>query len=514
MVLVTGAAGTGKTTVVLQWVAGLGPQVRVAWLTLDPRDNEPHRFWSALAEALTLACPELDWRPRRTAHARIDPGDIDRLLEGLASIDPPLVVVLDDLHFVVDESILADMDLLAAGLPEGVLLVLVSRGRPELRLARLAASRQLVEITGRDLQFTLAETRTFLRDAGLGKDWATRAGARLVQNATGGWAVAVSLTARLSRSGRPLGPRDVQRARRDIARYLTEEVLQSQPDEVRDFLLDTSVLDEITIPVANAVRHRDDAADFLDHLDRHDLFVSQVFDRADLQHWRVHAVVRDYLRGRLEDHDPERFAELNRRAGQYFASLDPAQAIGHALAGGDFALAADLVEAETAAGPEHERDYSTLLGWLEALPLSLFADRAALRAMGVNIAFLLGRTDLAGQWLRARVVDDQTSLEDVAAEAWQASAVGDVPRLREMCLVGLSLCDASSYWWRGLHGSLAAAEVAMGNVQDALRSLLLLPRDDVDTTPPELFALHELIRVSIAVLQSRLGDPICCCALA
>jgi ATP/maltotriose-dependent transcriptional regulator MalT len=228
-----------------------------------------------------------------------------------------VVLVLDDIHLVAHPEILRGLDLISSRLPESVVLALVGRARPPLRLARRAAAHELVELRGSDLMFSLSETKALLRRQ-QGSLTGT-AGAHLVHAATGGWPVAVALTAARASAHHPVTPRDVQVARAEVGRFLAEEVLARQPASVQRFMLDTSVLDGITVGGANQLRDATDAGPHLDHLDRHQLVLPAPHADGDTEVWHQHVLLRDFLRSRVAEREPERWVLLRRRAARLAA---------------------------------------------------------------------------------------------------------------------------------------------------------------------------------------------------
>ena len=151
LVLVTGPAGSGKTVLVRQWLDRVDEPC--AWLTVDPRDNDPARFWAYFAGAVSVSLPGLGWSSEEQVTAEL----LETLADRLGAV-APLLMVIDDLHFLVDPEVLEQLDQLVRTLPAGVRLVLVSRAAPQLRLARYRAAGELVEVRGRDLLFTTEET--------------------------------------------------------------------------------------------------------------------------------------------------------------------------------------------------------------------------------------------------------------------------------------------------------------------------------------------------------------------
>jgi LuxR family maltose regulon positive regulatory protein len=497
LVLVTGPAGSGKTVLVRQWIDTLGQ--RTAWLTVDPRDNDPARFWTYFASAVSASAAAVDWSPGDGVTAE----SIEELAAQLTTA-APFLLVLDDLHFLVEHEVLDQLGELVDIWPADVRLVLVSRATPTLRLARHRAAGQLVEVRGNELLFTTGEIEQVLRRP------PRDATAAAVQDSTGGWPVAVAFATHLPKPapGTPSTP--TARSRQQIADYLTEEVLRTQPEQVQTFLLDSSVLDEITVAAANAIRGSTDAAEHLEFLERHDIFLSAL-DGTDVDTWRHHALVRDHLRRTLERTQQERWTHLHTGAARYFTGREPERAIGHALAAPDHDLAADLIERvmDRYDGPHSGNKVVTAqpLRWLEALPDHVYAEREALRLFGLSLAAPWARDDLVDRWLAARPAGSAVAMEELFAHVWRADLAGDMPRCREFALRALALCKPQSPWWHFMHSMVAPAEHMLGNADAEVESLRALQSPLGDRITRGTGSSQEFYRALPVVVRSKQGEP-------
>lgn len=418
----------------------------MAWVALDPRDNSPTRLWAHIHSSLKDAIPDLRWQPA----PRVDDGTTDALVSELNARFPLLTIVVDDLHFLLDDRALTTVGALVSGLGATSRLALISRTRPRLRLSKMLAAGDAVQIRGEELFFTPEETEYALHAARRGVLGAPPGTAREVHEFTGGWPVAVGLAVRLAWPADDLGRPDSQLARTDLADYLTEEVFQTQSEEVQQFLLDTVVLDAITVEAANVVRERLDAARWLDRLERDHLFLTRVGTGSEAR-WQLHAIVRDYLRERLEREEPLRWKERHLRAGQFFVATDLERAMTHLLMAGAYDMAADHLERRiddvaTWQGVENP----PLLRWLEAMPDPVIARRPRLFAQALGVARSGQRHDLYHRWIRVRPTMRSNSLEHWLAEAEAADDAGDAERMRAAALAGLQVGEANSTWATGL----------------------------------------------------------------
>ncbi len=348
LVLVSAPAGSGKTVTLTQWLrAERRPAI---WLRLDVSDNDPLVLLRCLAVALDQALG-VDPEIFELLQLR-SPPLVERVLPGLGAAVAgagPFVLVLDDAQLVQNQEAWAHVELVLENLPEGATLVVASRSDPSLPLARLRASGELLELRFADLAFNRDEALALLRLHAAGEgDSESAAGPDTVAallDATEGWATGLYL-ASLTAHGRSPDEwlPEVRGDQRAIAGYLLDEVLERQPGDLQEFLLETSILDELTAPLCAAVADRADAGAVLARLARENLFVSALDERDE--RFRYHHLFADLLRSRLERLGPDRLEELHRLAAAWFEAHDePEPAIRHYLAAGDVAATVGLTEA-------------------------------------------------------------------------------------------------------------------------------------------------------------------------
>ena len=378
--LVSAPPGFGKSTLVAEWLVGRGPSGAAAWLSLDPDDNDPGRFWRYVVAALRTAAPGV----ARDAAALLESPapQVDQavrsILNDLAGLDEHVVLVLDDFHVVERPEIHDTVAYLIDRLPPRAHLVITTRADPPLPLSRLRARGELVEVRAADLRFTPDEAAAYLNGAmGLelsGPDVAT------LEARTEGWIAALQLAA-LSMQGRADVASFIASFAGDdryVVDYLADEVLARQPDDVRNFLLGTSILDRLTASLCDAVTVRSDGRATLERLDRGNLFLVALDDQR--RWYRYHHLFAEVLRARLLDEQPDAVAGLHRRASEWLEQHgERPEAIRHALAAADFVHAARLIEL---AIPELRRTRSEMIlrRWLEPLPDAVIEVRPVLAA--------------------------------------------------------------------------------------------------------------------------------------
>jgi LuxR family transcriptional regulator, maltose regulon positive regulatory protein len=467
LTLVSAPAGFGKTTLLAAWLASAGQRERLtAWLSLDQSDNDPTAFWTYVIAAVQTVAPATGIGAQALIEAGQSPIEaiLGALLNELNALPNDLLLVLDDYHVIDDRHVHDGMVLLLDRLPAHVHLVIASRADPPMPLARLRARGELVEIRAADLRFTADEAAEYFNDV-MALDLAAGELAILAGRSEG-WIAALQLAA-LSMQGRDdvaefingFGGDD-----RYIVDYLVEEVLQRQPDHVREFLLQTSVLNRLTGSLCDAVTEQDSGKAMLEALDRANLFLVALDDRR--QWYRYHHLFGDVLRAHLANEQPARVVELHRRASAWYErNAEQPEAIRHAFSARDFGHAADLVELEFPA-LARARQEVTLRGWLDALPDEMLRCRPVLS--NVYAGMLLSSGELEG-------VDQR--LRD--AEQWLTPGQPSEAQAAGMVVV-------NEHEFHTLPGSVAVHRagyaLARGNLVETLnharRALDLAPEDD------------------------------------
>ncbi len=340
------------------------------------------------------------------------------LLNELGAVPDDVVLVLNDYHVVDAPDIGSGMAFLLENLPPRAHLVIATRADPALPLARLRARGELVEIRAADLRFTPDEAAAYLNEA-MGLDLDAPDVAAL-EGRTEGWIAALQLAA-LSIRGRDDVAGFIAGFAGDdryIVDYLVEEVLHRQPGQVRSFLLHTSILDRLTGPLCDAVTGGAGGKAMIEALDRGNLFLVPLDDRR--RWYRYHQLFADVLRARLLDEEPDLVPELHRRACDWYEQDgDRSAAIRHAMAGGDAARAADLVELAIPAMSQARRE-ATLRQWLEALPDEVLRVRPVLS--NACAGSLLVRGEVEGVEERLRDAERWLGATDQAADPYAGRA--------------------------------------------------------------------------------------------
>jgi LuxR family maltose regulon positive regulatory protein len=466
--LISAPPGFGKTTLVSDWLHQ--NNVPTAWLSLDEGDNDPTRFLFYLVAAVQTIAPTISAGILAMLQSPQPPPTesiLTALLNEITHLPDNFTLVLDDYHVIEVKAVNQILTFLIEHLPLQLHLVITTREDPPLPLARLRVRGQLTELRAADLRFTPNEAATFLNgvmDLSLSAEEVTS-----LENRTEGWIAGLQLAA-LSMRGRADVAGFIQAFAGDnryIVDYLVEEVLQRQPEQVRSFLLETSILDRLSGPLCYAVTGQGESKARLEALERGNLFVIPLDDKR--QWYRYHHLFAEVLRAHLKEEQPDRVRGLHQRASEWYEQNNSsAEAIRHALVAEDFERAADLIE-RAVPTMRQSRQEATLLGWLQTLPNELFHCRPVLNVHYAGT--LLQSGQLEG--VEARLRD---------AERW-FDPMADVGERPEALSAEKVVVDEAEF--RGLPGWIAIYHAGIALIRDDVTDTMRYARRALDLVPAE-----------------------------
>ena len=397
LTVVVGSAGAGKSVLLSSWAATRAPHV-TSWLSCDEADANPVRFWTGFIEAPQGAEPGFgaDAADLLAMDGAVSPDVTASIANDAARLPSGTAIVVDDFHYAAPAVSGTMTDLVERWPADAAQLVLASRIDPALRLHRLRMAGELCELRDRDLHFSLAESRDFLSNFGveIADD-----DAALLHQRSEGWAAALQMAALSlrggadpARTGRALEVRS-----HEIAEYFTAEVLDQQPPELARFMLDTSILGELTADTCAAVTGRQDVAALLRSIDRASLFLVPLDENRTI--FRYHHLVRQLLHAELRARDRTREQALQLRAAEWFESIgDTRHAARHFLAARQADRALALLQDRVVADYLHDAALPPPLDLSTAAPSLLAA--APDRLLGLATDLLLsGDIARGGEYL-------------------------------------------------------------------------------------------------------------------
>ena len=408
LILVCASAGYGKTVLLADWARR--SEHPAAWLSLDEGDNDPARFWRHAVAALERARPGIG---ERVAPLLGPPapssfqGLVTALINELAAQPDEALLFLDDYHLISAQQVHESLSFLVEHRPAGMGVVLASRSDPPLPLARLRARGQLAEVREAELRFTPAEAGELLQQ--VASDLPDMSVAALAAR-TEGWAAGLQLAA-LSLRGHDDAAAFVAAftgSHRYVLDYLAEEVLERQDQQLRTFLLETSVLDRLSGPLCDAVTGRQGSQALLEEAERAGLFLVPLDELRGW--WRYHHLFADLLRARLQQEQPGRVAQLHRNAAAWCQEHGLTDdAIGHAAAAGEMLWAARIIEQHFDMVYNIRGEAATIHRWLSVLPTEVVGSRPRL---------LLAQAIMAATSGRIEVVEPLLDAVECAPQGW------------------------------------------------------------------------------------------------
>lgn len=487
LTLLSAPPGFGKTTLLAEWARRLPDTHRVAWIAVDA-DDDAETFWTYTLAGLVkvvpavAALPDLGW-----TDGGVSDEAIATLLNTLGEEREDVWLVLDDFHLLAHRDARDNVAYLLENLPANVHVLIGTRQDPDLPLAKWRGRGDLVEVRAADLRFTTEEADDYLRSA-TGLELVAEDVEALGER-TEGWIAALQLAA-LSLRGRDDPRGFIERFAGDdrfVVDYLMDEVLAHQPDDVRAFLLLTSVLERLTGELCDAVTGLGDGQRMLLAIERANLFLVALDDQ--LAWFRYHHLFADVLRARLGAERPADVPGLHDRASRWFeANGFEDEAIRHALAAQDFERAGRLVEAALPEARRHRRD-TAMIGWLTSLPdevvgrspvLTVFQAWTLLTAG--DTAAMESRLDHAERLLEAvppgsappwPLTEEVRTLPATIAlyRASLAQARGDLAELAAQARRVVEVTGPDDHFWLGAaYGFLALAAWSDGDVTTAIET--------------------------------------------
>jgi len=340
--IISAPAGSGKTSLLRAWTGRPGQPRRLALVQVQRDQHDAQQFWLALLDAVRHATGTNSGAELPAATPGFNaPAMAGRVLSELADAHGGVTLVIDDLHELHSQEALTQLTRLLTNLPPNVHAVLTTRHDVRLRLHQLRLAGEFAEIRAADLRFSERETRELLAASGIAL---SAAGVALLHQRTEGWAAGLRLAA-ISLVGHPDPERFVAEfsgSDRTVAEYLLAEMLDRQPDDVKDLLLRTSLLDRVNGELADLLTGRPGSEQILLSLEDANAFVVSL--DPERTWFRYHHLFADFLRLELRRTLPEEVPALHRRAaGWFILQGQVVEAIRHTQAAGDWADAARLL---------------------------------------------------------------------------------------------------------------------------------------------------------------------------
>ena len=468
LTLISAPAGFGKTTLVADWVRR--NKIPVAWFSVDSGDNDPVNFLNYIIAGLqTLeACTgnaalTLLQSPQPPHFESI----LINLINDVSDIRRDFAFIIDDYHTIDSSPVHGMISFLIEHLPDHMHMIIATRSDLPISLSRWRSQGQLTELRTADLGFTAEECAKFFNERlklKLSPDEI-----ELLESRTEGWIAGLQLAAiSIQNQNDPSGfIRAFSGDNRYIMDYLVEEVLNHQPEQLRNFLLQTSILERLSAALCDAVTRSKNSRRMLNQMDKVNLFIIPLDDQRCW--YRYHHLFADLLRQRLRVTQADFEAKLHSRASQWFAENGyKNEAVDHAFAAQNYAQAAQLIEEIAEIDWDRARE-SRLLQWVRKLPDEQIETNPKLCIFYARELFKSGYLDKAEKRLQAaEQILDSTSISDPNKEnlqgriavirAYMSSRTGDVSRIIHFSNQALKFLPQRDLIWR----SVAATTLGFG----------------------------------------------------
>lgn len=336
LILVSAPAGYGKTTLLSDWLSQ--NKIPSAWLSLDSGDNDPAVLLSYVISGIQNIYHDFGQTILRLLNSPNSPSFesiASLLINELLGINQNLLLVLDDFHLIRSVDVFRLVTFLLEHIPPNIHIVILTRSDPDLSVSRLRSQHQMVELRAADLSFTAADiSALFNRKLKLGL---SERDVISLEEKTEGWVAGLQLAA-ISMQGREdLSDfvRDLSGDNRYIMDYLMEEVLKIRTDDIKEFLLQTSLLEQMSAPLCNAVLNRNDSQFIIETLERDNMFVIPLDN--ERKWYRYHHLFAELLKQRLSLKGKPAIIELHNKAIEWFKDNSlPLLAVNHSIDAGNF----------------------------------------------------------------------------------------------------------------------------------------------------------------------------------
>ncbi len=483
--LIRAPAGWGKSSLLQAWHAAEAEERDFAWFALDAGDNDPVRFFSYVIEAIRSLAPTVGTRSLeilRAPGASLTDDVLPPLLVEIEALPRPSVLVIDDYHLIDSPEVHEATGALLEHLPPILEIAISSRTEPPLPLARFRGRGQLVEVSSRELRFNAAEAEALLNGSqDLGLDSTE---IELLLTRTEGWPVGLYLAA-LSLRGRADARefiKDFAGDDRHLVDYLTAEVLAGQSDEIRQFLLVTSLLERFNPALCDAVTQTGRSAQVLRSIEESNLFLVPLDGKR--QWYRYHHLFAELLRHEMRLDQPTREVDVHRRAAAWLLGEGlQSEAITHLLRAEDYSAASDLI-AESWYPIAASGGQSMVRTWLDSIPPRVSEADARLGVARALIAISFGQLDEVEPALDsiAKAPPPPGEFSDGFTSGPQASRIlrsahrwllGDLGGCRDTAAAALAAGEPPSAWDSLARIRLGASSYWLGDFTEGISNLEL-----------------------------------------
>jgi LuxR family maltose regulon positive regulatory protein len=506
LILVSAAAGFGKTTLASEWIAGGHLSGAVAWISLDREDNNPTRFLFYLISSMQQVIPSLGENIVPILQSP-QPHQLNELLEQLlnqiADSKKQVLLFLDDYHLITSNAVHHIVQRTIEQQPANMHVIILTREDPPLPLPRMRVRGQMIEVRERDLRFTMPEAQEFLLES-MGLNLSGDEVEKLKER-TEGWAAGMQLAALALEDY--VGEEDRRNfidvfagSDRYIVDYLVSEVLNHQSGAICEFLLNTSILDRFCADLCDQVVYGNPlegkSQQMLDRLEKGNMFLVPLDNQR--QWYRYHHLFAEMLKHSLNRDAPGQIPDLYHRATDWFETRGYiSEAIKYALqfssSTGDWDFSSRLID-EYAMRMIFQGQGNLVINWCKSFPRSYLINAAEISIYNAWALVLTFRTD----YLEA--VEEKLQWAIQSIEATDSSDQEHVEQDGSL----VSLRD----WVTG-HVCVIQSQLLLGRFHTYVdpQELISLSLTSLDLLPQSEKAIRAICKINLAHAQLMQNDP-------
>lgn len=489
LILISAPAGFGKTSLLSNWIRK--EDIPTAWFSIDKSDNDPAEFLSYIIAGIQGIGKEFGQTALRLIKSPNKPSNesiIRLFINDILTIDENFLLVLDDFHLISNSEILMLTAYFLDHIPENIHLVILTRSDPAIAVARLRSQHQLLELRSSALSFSAGEIFSlFNKNLKLGL---STEDIYSLETKTEGWIAGLQLIA-LSLQDREDISEFIQGFKGDnryIMDYLIEEVLKIQTDDTKEFLLQTSILEQISVPLCNAVLNRNDSQTVIEGLEKNNMFIIPL--DAERKWYRYHHLFAELLRQRFHQRDKAAVRALHNKAGEWFKHNSmPLLAIEHATEAADFEKSTAILGTIIAYMWENGQ-HAAILKYGDQLPDELIKKNTEICLYYSWVLITAGKAHKAEPFLLSAEKITSTIIHDITASeeevkhnkkllgkisvalAYQQSFLPVPDKIFDYCKTAMeNLSEKDPLWFSWGWYSLGIAEMARERIAESIEAL-------------------------------------------
>ncbi|AZV58553.1 LuxR C-terminal-related transcriptional regulator [Clostridium sp. AWRP] len=469
LVLINAPAGYGKTALITSWLSQRQKRKTIiAWLSLDEEDNDPELFWSYFLLSFYRSVEKENCLSSYRISEQFNRLQLTNLINSAANLDMDVIIVIEDFNVITNQKIIKDFKYLIKNMPLNMHILISSRGFIDLGLVKFRVSEDILEINENDLSFTLEETIEFFNKAtniSLSKEKC-----KLINNETEGWVAAIQISALMMKNlDKNSFDKYIYRDRNFIFNYIAEEVFSNLHENIKKFLVLTSIFDQFSSEICNYVLNINNSREMIREILALNLFVISIDDE---QKWfRYQNLFRSFLKSHLDDLGIEKIYELFNRIGEWYESKKQIRiAIENYIKGNNFKKASKLIQ-QISPQILHRGEANLLYKWNRMLPEFIVNTNPRLILNSAWGASSDGNKEKVNEYIRKvkelKYTDSKLKAEIAGLRSTNLIGIDDVDEIIEECKDVIKSLESKEFLAQLINLNVAIAYFSKGKLNEA-----------------------------------------------